>query len=157
MRAPVAVAVAALLLGGCGRERLPAEPAGGFGGPVTVRFSGAPPIRAEVARTQEQRQRGLMQREEVPEGTGMIFVYPQPVRIGFWMKGTLVPLSIAYVLDGRVVSTAEMTPCRSDPCDTYPPAGDFTVAVEAPAGFFPRYGVHAGTEMTVEGDLGTPS
>ena len=156
MRSPVLLA--ALLLVSCGSSdgTLPASPSGGFGAAVTVTFEGAPPIAAEVARTPEQRARGLMQRASLPEGTGMIFLFPTRTTVGFWMKGTLVPLSIAYVDGDRVVSTAEMTPCRTETCPTYPPLGSYTAAVEAPAGFFPRHGVDAGTRMTVTGPTSAP-
>ena len=57
-------------------------------------------------------------------GTGMVFLYPSDVAEAYWMKNTLVPLSIAFVAaDGRVVSVAEMTPCKADPCPSYRPAG----------------------------------
>jgi hypothetical protein len=143
--------------GGSEPSGLPAPPAGGFDPPVTVTFEGAPPIRAEVARTTEQRARGLMQRTEVPEGTGMVFLFAEPSRGGFWMKGTLVPLSIAYVNGDRVVSTAEMTPCRADPCPTYDPTGPYTMAVEAPGGFFPKHGVGPGTRVRVDGPTTPPA
>ena len=121
--------------------------------PVTVTFEGAPPLAVEVARSSPERARGLMYRTSVPDGTGMIFLFPQRVNVGFWMKNTLVPLSIAYVNGDRVVSTAEMTPCRADPCRSYEPAGEYTAAVEAPAGFFPSHRVGPGTRMTVSGAL----
>jgi uncharacterized membrane protein (UPF0127 family) len=141
----------------CSRHgRLPAEPEGGFDPAVTVTFDGAPPLRAEVARRADQRARGLMQRESVPDGTGMVFLFPSRVRVGFWMQGTLVPLSIAYVDGDRVVSTAEMAPCRKDPCPDYPPTGPYTTAVEAPAGFFPAHGVRAGTRMRIDGATRAP-
>lgn len=144
--------------GGAGPEPggLPAPPAGGFDPPVTVAFQGAPVIKAEVARRPDQRARGLMQRTGLAEGEGMIFLFSQPSTGGFWMKGTLIPLSIAYVRDGKVVSTHEMTPCTADPCPDYPPDGPYTAAVEAPAGFFPKYGVKAGTAVTVTGATQAP-
>jgi uncharacterized membrane protein (UPF0127 family) len=148
---------ATLAISGCaGHAPLPATPAGGFDPAVTVTFEGAPPIRAEVARRPDQRARGLMQRTAVPDGTGMAFLFPHRVSVGFWMKGTLVPLSIAYVDGDRVVSTAEMVPCRRDPCRDYPPAGEYTMAVEAPAGFFPGHHVVAGTPVTVTGATRPP-
>ena len=151
---------AALLLAACSSgsptSDLPDSPAGGFDPVVTVTFEGAPPIRAEVARRSDQRQRGLMQRRELPEGTGMLFLFPQRSSGGFWMKGTLIPLSIAYVDGDRVVSTTEMTPCTADPCPTYAPAAPYTAAVEAPAGFFPKHDVRAGTRMTVSGATNAP-
>lgn len=135
---------------------LPATPAGGFDAPVTVTFDGAPPIKAEVARTGEQRARGLMQRTSLNEGEGMVFLFPGRVSTGFWMKGTLIPLSIAYVDGDRVVSTHEMTPCEKDPCPTYEPAGAYTLAVEAPGGFFPKHAVKAGTRVTIVGATDAP-
>jgi uncharacterized membrane protein (UPF0127 family) len=153
-------AVAALvLLTACARgdgTALPAAPKGGFDPAVTVTFAGAPPLRVEVARRADQRARGLMQRTSLPADGGMVFLFPGRVTVGFWMKGTLIPLSIAYVDGDRVVSTAEMVPCTADPCRDYPPAGPYTAAVEAPAGFFPSHGVTAGTRMTVTGATGSP-
>ena len=123
------------------------EPAGGR--PVTVRL--------EVAADPAARARGLMGRTEVPEGTGMVFLYPQEVAEAFWMKNTLVPLSIAFVAaDGRVVSVAEMTPCTADPCPSYPPAGRYRYAVELPAGAFEAAGVGEGDKVVPEDPAALP-
>ncbi len=112
----------------------------GDGDPVTVRL--------EVAADPPTRARGLMEREQVPEGTGMVFLYPADVAEAFWMKNTLVPLSIAFVAaDGRVVSVAEMTPCRADPCRSYAPAGPYRYAVELAAGSFGAAGVGPGDKV----------
>jgi len=114
------------------------EPAGGR--PVTVRL--------EVAADPAARARGLMGRTQLPEGTGMVFLYPRDVAEAYWMKNTLVPLSIAFVAaDGRVVSVAEMTPCTADPCPSYPPAGQYRYAVELPAGAFEAAGVGEGDKV----------
>jgi uncharacterized protein len=114
------------------------EPAGGA--PVTVRL--------EVAADPATRARGLMGRRQVPEGTGMVFLYPADVSQSYWMKNTLVPLSIAFVAaDGRVVSVAEMTPCRADPCPSYEPAGPYRYAVELPGGSFGAAGVGPGDKV----------
>lgn len=131
---------------------LPPAPVGGFDPPVIVRFDSAPALRAEVARRPDQRSRGLMQRRTLPDGTGMAFLFPGRSRGGFYMLGTLLPLSIAYVDGDRVVSTAEMEPCPGQTCPTYPPEGAYTMAVEAPAGFFPAHGVKAGTKVRIEGE-----
>jgi uncharacterized membrane protein (UPF0127 family) len=114
------------------------EPADGD--PVTVRL--------EVAADPASRARGLMEREQVPPGTGMVFLYPTDVAEAFWMKNTLVPLSIAFVAaDGRVVSVAEMTPCKADPCPSYAPAGPYRYAVELAAGSFGAAGVGPGARV----------
>ena len=119
---------------------------------------GAPQtVRLEVAADPAARARGLMGRTEVPPGRGMVFLYPDDVRESFWMKDTLVPLSIAFVAaDGRVVSVAEMTPCRADPCPTYAPAGPYRYAVELRAGAFPAAGVGAGDRVVPEDPSSLP-
>jgi uncharacterized protein len=110
------------------------------GDPVTVRL--------EVAADPASRARGLMERERVAQGTGMVFLYPADVDESFWMKNTLVPLSIAFVAaDGRVVSVAEMTPCRADPCPSYAPAGPYRYAVELAGGSFGAAGIGPGASV----------
>jgi uncharacterized protein len=105
-------------------------------------------VRLEVAADPAARTRGLMGRRQVPEGTGMVFLYPADVSESFWMKDTLVPLSIAFVAaDGRVVSVAEMTPCEADPCPTYAPAGPYRYAVELAAGSFGAAGIGPGAKV----------
>ena len=123
------------------------EPADGD--PLTVRL--------EVAADPATRARGLMERERVPPGTGMVFLYPADVAESFWMKNTLVPLSIAFVAaDGRVVSVAEMTPCKADPCPSYAPAGPYRYAVELAAGSFGDAGVGPGAKVVPVDPAGLP-
>jgi uncharacterized protein len=158
---------------GLGRDRAPVPaPAvggaatdttttGGAAGTVAYRLlpAGGRPrtVRLEVAADPATRARGLMGRREVPAGSGMVFLYPVDVRESFWMKDTLVPLSIAFVAaDGRVVSVAEMTPCRADPCPTYAPAGPYRYAVELAAGAFPAAGVGAGDQVVPEDPASLP-
>lgn len=123
------------------------EPAGGE----------ARTVRLEIAATPAARARGLMGRTEVPEGTGMVFLYPEDVAEAYWMKNTLVPLSIAFVAaDGRVVSVSEMTPCRADPCPSYAPAGPYRYAVELAAGSFAAAGVGPGAKVVPEDPAALP-
>jgi uncharacterized protein len=118
--------------------------------PFELRRAGAEPVRVqlEVAATPAQRRVGLMNRAELADGTGMVFLFPADADGGFWMKNTLVPLSIAFVADdGRVVSVHEMVPCRADPCPVYRPDGPYRYAVELPAGAFPDAGIGPGDEV----------
>jgi len=165
------VGVLALVLAsvaGLGRDRVEAPAAGATGtgaggtsGTVAYRLlpAGGRPltVRLEVAADPDARARGLMGRTEVPPGSGMVFLYPVDVRESFWMKDTLVPLSIAFVAaDGRVVSVAEMAPCQADPCPTYAPAGPYRYAVELTAGAFPAAGVGAGDQVVPEDPSSLP-
>jgi uncharacterized protein len=127
--------------------------AAGAGGADTVAYElrgDGPPVRVtvEVAATPEERRRGLSNRASVPEGTGMVFLFPEDGTGAFWMRETLVPLSIAYVAaDGEVVSVHEMTPCEADPCPVYEPEGPYRYALELPAGAFGEAGVGPGDEV----------
>lgn len=108
------------------------------------------PLQVEVARTQAQRNRGLMQRESLAEGAGMLFLFdgPMPKGVGFYMYRTLIPLDVAFAdPDGRIVAIMTMTPCpHDDPrrCKVYRPGRAFVSALEVNAGFFERHGVKKG-------------
>ena len=91
------------------------------------------PFRPELALTSGQQQRGLMFRKKVP-ADGMLFVFSRATSGGFWMKNTLVPLTIVYYdTAGRRVRRMSMTPCRKDPCRIYDPGRQYRYALELPA------------------------
>jgi uncharacterized protein len=103
------------------------------------------PLAVRVADTPDERARGLMGIRDLPADEGMAFAFARPSTASFWMKDTLIPLSIAFVgQDGTIVTLANMTPCRADPCPTYSARGPYTLAVEANAGWFRDHGVHEG-------------
>jgi uncharacterized membrane protein (UPF0127 family) len=98
-----------------------------------LRLDGVP-FRPEVARTSDQRARGLMHRLKAP-ADGMLFVFPGDTTGGFWMKNTLVPLAIVFFdRRGKRVRRLAMTPCRRDPCPIYSPGRRYRYALELPAG-----------------------
>jgi uncharacterized protein len=122
------------------------KPAGALTLDYQLRGTGQPQtVHLEVAPDPPSRTRGLSGRTSVPQGTGMVFLYPQDSTGGFWMKDTKVPLSIAFVAtSGKVVSVSEMAPCRADPCQVYYPGAPYRYAVELPAGGFAAAGVGPG-------------
>ena len=99
----------------------------------------------EVARTEEQRQRGLMYRRSLAPRAGMVFLFPTDVSGAFWMKNTLIPLSIAFFdRRGRILRIMVMEPCRADPCPLYDPKVTYRGALEVNKGSFRRWGVTRG-------------
>jgi hypothetical protein len=122
---------------------------------ATVTVGDAPTLAVEVADSAQERATGLSDRDDVPEGTGMAFVWAEPTRVGFWMQDTLVPLSIVWVRDGDVVDVAEMQPCPTGAdCPLYLPSDPdalFDLVVEAPGGTFTEAGVTAGDPVTTSG------
>jgi hypothetical protein len=102
-------------------------------------------VAVEVADEPDEWRTGLMHRRSLAANAGMIFVFPQPIRGGFWMKNTLIPLSIAFFdRRGRILRIMVMTPCRADPCPTYDPKVAYKGALEVNRGSFGRWGVRRG-------------
>src|SRR4030065_587110 len=72
-------------------------------------------IEAEVANSNAARATALMNRPSMPVQRGMLFVFPEATVQCFWMKNTLIPLSIAFLDDsGRIVQIADMQPQSLD-------------------------------------------
>jgi uncharacterized membrane protein (UPF0127 family) len=112
---------------------------------------GAVTIDVEVADSPHEWQVGLMNRTSLPPDAGMIFVFPENENAGFWMKNTLIPLSIAFADDqGTILSILDMEPCRADPCKVYDPGVAFRTALEVNQGAFERWGVAEGDRLTFE-------
>jgi uncharacterized membrane protein (UPF0127 family) len=109
---------------------------------------GTDTVDAEVARTPEEREMGLMGRQELPDGTGMLFVFEDSQPRSFWMQNTYVPLDIAFLdVSLRVVDIQQMEPLTTDPHDS---AGPAMFALEVPKGWFAAHGITAGAQATIE-------
>lgn len=123
-----------------GQETLPPS------GEAWVIF-GADTVRAEVAGTPEQRERGLMYRETLNPGRGMLFVFPDTQTRSFWMKNTFISLDIAYLdEDLRIVDIQAMEPQDED---TYPSARPAMFALEVPRGWFEGNGIRVGAQARI--------
>lgn len=111
-------------------------------------------LAVHVAAEPEARRQGLMGREALPDEAGMLFVFPEDTDSGFWMKDTLIPLSIAFVdAAGTVVATEDMDPCDAEPCPTYEPGATYRYALEVNQGLFDELGVGPGASVTLPEDL----
>lgn len=105
----------------------------------------------EIADDPEERQLGLMHRESLLEDAGMIFLFEENQSGGFWMKNTLIPLSIAFVdAEGTILRLLDMQPCEADPCEIYDPGVIYRSALEVNEGAFDRLGVAEGDRLTLE-------
>jgi uncharacterized protein len=124
----VAVVLAALVTGGT----LHAAP---HGDAATARLTlDGVAVRPELAVTPGQRSVGLMNRTQAPRD-GMLFVFRYPSSGGFWMKNTLVPLTIVFFdAYGKRVRRLSMVPCKNNPCAIYDPGRTYRFALELPAG-----------------------
>jgi uncharacterized membrane protein (UPF0127 family) len=105
----------------------------------------------QVADTPAERRTGLMGRESLSPYDGMVFVWEEPVVNTFWMKDTLIPLSIAFAdADGTIVSILDMEPCEADPCEIYDPGAVYRSALEVNQGAFDDLGVQVGDRLSLE-------
>ena len=107
-------------------------------------------VAVRVAATSGDRAHGLMEVPHLPDGTGMLFVFPEQRSGGFWMKNTLVPVDIAFADgDGRIRAVLQMVPCETETCDVYDPEVEYTYALEVPAGWFEEVGVSRGWRLEI--------
>ena len=100
----------------------------------------------EVADSVGERARGLMFREDMPKSRGMLFIYPRPSIVSFWMKNTLIPLDMLFLDDMGVVQRVHH---RAIPGDlSHIPGGQGILAVlEINGGLAEAMGITAGTQM----------
>lgn len=133
----------------------PAGAAGTANPPLpTVRIgAGMHVIQAEVARTAGERSLGLMNRERLEANAGMLFVFDESAVHCFWMRNTLVPLSIAFLDDdGRIVGLADMEPL--DDATSHCPPRAVRHALEMRQGWFAQRGIGIGTRLRAEAFFG---
>lgn len=103
---------------------------------------------SEIAIKPEDRNRGFMERKNIPQGTGMLFVFENDQILSFWMKNTPTPLSIAYISkDGKIMDILDMQPFS---------LADITsscyvrYALEVPQGWFKKNGVAVGDSVKID-------
>jgi len=145
MQHPFVRRLAALALGlACGFSQAQTEPQPKL--PAVTLNAGLHAIRAEVARTDQERQMGLMLRKEMAPHEGMLFVFEQPAVHCFWMKNTLLPLSIAFIADdGTIVNLADMPPRTLESTCAAKPV---RYALEMNQGWFAKRGLKAGDRLS---------
>jgi uncharacterized protein len=162
MRA-LTIALVLLLLAGCGGGPSKADTKAS-GGDLTgaanasdlralIIDSGAEEVevRVEIADSPDEQARGLMERTALAEDRGMLFVFPEEQVRSFWMKNTLIPLSIAYMdSEGRIVDLQDMKPL-DDEEPHYVSAEPARYALEVNKGFFKQHDVEVGDRAKLPG------
>ena len=117
---------------------------------ATIRlWLGPKEVVAEQAITSRQVQTGMMFRKEMGEDEGMLFIFGQPHQPAFWMRNTLLPLSLAYIdPNGTILEIHEMKPLD----ETSVPAASDQVqyVLEMKPGWFERNKIAVGTVMRTE-------
>ncbi|CAH0312538.1 hypothetical protein SRABI96_05068 [Peribacillus sp. Bi96] len=108
-------------------------------------------LSVQVADTQRKREKGLMFVRKLPENEGMLFVFLEKIYDGFWMKNTLIPLSIAFLdSDGEILKILDMEPCKEEDCPTYDPELSYLYALEVNLGWFQKNQVKEGDYVMLD-------
>lgn len=149
------IAISVLLLSGCKfldmfsdfasrlRRKLPEKE-------IALKTSkGEIKLTVEIADSEKEREKGLMNREKLEEGKGIWFVFEDEAPRNFWMKNTLIPLdAVFFDKDKKIVSVVEnMEPCKIAECPLYFSEKPAMYALEVRGGFVSGYGVKIGDKV----------
>jgi uncharacterized membrane protein (UPF0127 family) len=119
---------------------------------LTIASKGGPVnLSVDVADNEAKQEYGLMNRSSMPPDSGMLFVFQPPAnakQIGFWMKDTLIPLSIAFVKPDLTIEDLQEMQALSEQVHYAP--GDYAFAIEANKGFFSGHGVAVGDKVVIQ-------
>lgn len=121
----------------------------------TLRFSNGVKLNVEVATTPEQKTQGLMYRTKLEDGHGMLFIFVMEQPLSFWMKNTLIPLSIGYFdKNKKLIEVLDMTPAvgpvRDDLLPRYPSSRPAMYALEVPKGWFAKKNIKPAHSFTLK-------
>lgn len=135
-----------LILSGCGMGSSQGQPK-----VVISTDKGKVEYTVEIAATREEREKGLMFRNELPQKHGMFFSYNTPGRLTFWMKNTLIPLDMIFFdANYRVVYIQKNAqPCKSEPCEIYGPKNPTQYVLEISGGESDSVGIKIGDTLEI--------
>ena len=159
----------------CSTSRQTSEPIGASANPIDAHADGhtaeqaagarvvlTPPngqpvtVKVEVARTDQERQRGLMYRMHMEEVAGMLFLFEKPDQLTFWMHNTYIPLDMIFIEPSlHILGIVENAPPRNDSPRSVPGQSQFVLEVNA--GFSRRHGVTDKTVVRFEGVESLPN
>ena len=112
---------------------------------------GTDTVIAEIASTPRAHEMGLMFRDSVPAGTGMLFVFEEEEVRGVWMDNTYVDLDVAFIdASHRIVGLDQLEALDKEVKDSPSP---FMYAVEVPRGWFEAHGVSVGDSVVIESPI----
>ena len=104
-------------------------------------------VSAEIAEKAEDRNHGFMERKNIPDGTGMLFVFERDQILSFWMKNTPHPLSIAYIdSKGKIRNIFDMTPYS---LSSIVSTVSVRYALEVPQGWYKKNGITGGDAVII--------
>lgn len=136
-----------LLLVACTPEQEKAEPAT-VQDWLPLNINGVD-LKAQIAITGGEMQKGLMYRESLPEDCGMLFIYKEEDRRSFWMANTPLPLDIGFFdRKGMLLEIHRLVPFDTNPVASR--SREVQFALEMPKGWFAGKGLYPGVKLSLE-------
>lgn len=107
-------------------------------------------VAVEVADNPSERALGLMNRQSLNDGSGMLFIFEDDGLYSFWMKNTLIPLDMIFISkDFGIVDILEAEPCKDDPCAVYTPKGSAKYVLEVNQGYSRKNNINIGDKVAL--------
>jgi len=145
------------LLIGCTKAMPPATntettPKTAVAGPRVVLPDGFA-VKIEIADDEDLRAQGLMYRDHLASGAGMLFFFAKEEEYPFWMKNTRIPLDIIWIDASRRIAHVkhEVPPCHVPDCPSYPPNAIAKYVLEIAGGEAAKHGLKKGDLLRFEG------
>ncbi|MFC1691247.1 DUF192 domain-containing protein [Nanoarchaeota archaeon] len=105
-------------------------------------------IFVELAQTREDHSKGLMNKTNLPEDNGMLFIFSKPRSVNLWMKNTLIPLDMIFIDEDNVIVNIETAqPCKEDPCKEFSSKVGVKFVLEVNAGYADNHNIKQGDEI----------
>ena len=109
-------------------------------------------VRIEIAADDEARAQGLMFRDQLRPGTGMLFIFPRAGEYPFWMKNTLIPLDMIWIDETKTIVAMHQNvpPCKTAECPNYPPKAKSRYVLEVAGGVAREHNLKVGDPLRFE-------
>ncbi|HYH09104.1 MAG TPA: DUF192 domain-containing protein [Thermoanaerobaculia bacterium] len=109
-------------------------------------------VQVEIATDEETRAQGLMYRDHLRPGTGMLFFFPVEGEYAFWMKNTIIPLDMIFIdANKRIVRIHhDVPPCKIADCPSYPANAKSLYVLEVSGGVARQHGLKEGDVLRFE-------
>lgn len=109
-------------------------------------------VHVELATDAETRAQGLMYRDQLRPGTGMLFVFPEEDQLAFWMKNTMIPLDMIFIDASRKIVRIhhDVPPCKVADCPSYPANAKALYVLEVSGGVARQHGLKEGDVLRFE-------
>jgi uncharacterized membrane protein (UPF0127 family) len=109
-------------------------------------------FKVEIADSQREWSKGLMNRKSLPEDSGMLFIFDKEGLHSFWMKNTLIPLDIIWINGNKeiIYIEKEAQPCKAEKCQNYSSGQKSRYVLEINGGLADKLKIRAGDKLLMD-------